>query len=46
VAYELLRQQIPFLAHDAVLSPYMEAARQLVASGAIKEAVETTLALA
>jgi histidine ammonia-lyase len=44
VAYELLRQQIPFLAHDAVLSPYMEAARQLVASGAIKEAVETTLA--
>jgi histidine ammonia-lyase len=45
VAYELIRRQVPFLDHDAVLSPLIETARQLVASGTIKEAVEAELAV-
>lgn len=43
VAYDLLRQHIPFLDHDTVLAPHIEAARQLVADGTIKEAVEAVL---
>jgi histidine ammonia-lyase len=45
VAYELIRRQVPFLDHDAVLSPLIETVRQLVAGGAIKEAVEAELAV-
>lgn len=43
VAYDLIRQRVPFLEHDAYLAPHIEAARQLVAGGIIKEAVEATL---
>lgn len=32
-AYELIRQQVPFLDDDAVMYPYIEVMRQLVASG-------------
>jgi histidine ammonia-lyase len=43
VAHALIRQQVPFIDHDVMLSPHIESVRQLVASGALKEAVETAL---
>jgi histidine ammonia-lyase len=43
VAYHLIRQQVPFLQQDTVLATPMEAIRQLVADGIIKEAVEQRL---
>ena len=39
-AYALIRERIPFLDQDVVLSPLIEQARQLVADGTIKAAVE------
>lgn len=44
VAYQLIRQHVPFLEQDAVLAPLIEQVRQLVAHGIIKETVETELA--
>ena len=44
-AYEMIREHIPFLPQDAVLSPYMLKAAELVASGAIREAVQQRLSL-
>ncbi len=38
-AYQLIRQRVPFLTQDAVLYPYIEAVRELVASGALRAAV-------
>lgn len=46
VAYRLLREQIPFFDEDVVLAPFIERARQLVADGTIKRAVEARLGLA
>ncbi|HEX6288464.1 MAG TPA: histidine ammonia-lyase [Herpetosiphonaceae bacterium] len=43
-AYALIRQHVPFLEADAVLYPYIEAVRRLVASGALCNVVETALA--
>ena len=43
VAYDLIRQRVPFLDHDTVLSTHSEQIRQIVADGAIKEAVEAQL---
>jgi histidine ammonia-lyase len=43
VAYRLIRERIPFLDADTPLSPHIEAARQLVAGGVIKRAVEAHL---
>jgi histidine ammonia-lyase len=43
VAYDLIREQVPFVEEDVVLAPYIEAVRRLVASGTIKEAVEARL---
>ena len=43
VAYGLLRERIPFLQADVVLSPHIEAARQVVSKGLIKRAVESHL---
>lgn len=43
LAYDLIRQRVPFLREDVVLSPHIEAVRQLVASGTIKQAVEAGL---
>ncbi len=40
VAYELIRQEVPFLETDEVLAPHMEAVRKLVAAGTIKNMVE------
>ena len=42
-AYKLIREHIPFLSEDSVLAPHIEQARQLVAEGTIKTAVETRL---
>ena len=39
VAYALIRDQVPFLAEDAVLYPYMEAVRQLVTNATLRRAV-------
>lgn len=44
IAYNLIRQHIPFLPEDTILAPHMNALYELVTSGAIKEAVETALA--
>ena len=43
VAYELIRERVPFLDEDEALSPHIEQVRQLVADGTIKEAVEARL---
>ena len=45
VAYNLLREQVPFLEQDTVLAPHIEQVRQLVESGMIKTAVESALGL-
>ncbi|MEM7116175.1 MAG: histidine ammonia-lyase [Chloroflexota bacterium] len=43
VAYQLIREQVPFLEEDTILSGHMEKVRQLVASGTIKEAIEEVM---
>jgi histidine ammonia-lyase len=43
VAYDLIRQQVPFVQNDTTLYPYMEQVRQLVADGTVKRAVETAV---
>ncbi len=42
-AYALVRQNAPFLEHDAVMYPYIEAVRRLVASGELIQAVREAL---
>jgi len=42
-AYKLIRQHVPFLAHDAIMYPYIEAARKLVADGELVQAVEAVI---
>ncbi|MCL4871547.1 MAG: histidine ammonia-lyase [Anaerolineae bacterium] len=42
-AYHLIRQHVPFLEHDTTLAPHIEQMRQLVASGKIKQTIETAL---
>lgn len=39
-AYELIRSRVPFLTSDVYMAPLIEAVRQLVADGLIKDAVE------
>lgn len=43
VAYDLIRQEVPFLHTDTVMAPLMESVRRLVADGRLKEAVEAAL---
>jgi len=43
-AYDLLRQQIPFIEADTIMSGYIETSRQFVASGAIVQSVDRALA--
>lgn len=43
IAYDLIRSQVPFLERDEVLAPHIEAVRELVAAGTIKETVEQRL---
>ncbi len=38
-AYDLIRQQVPFLEEDALMYPHIEAVRQLIASGDLVKAV-------
>ncbi len=45
VAYHLIREKVPFLRGDTVLSTHMESVRQLVADGTIKRAVEAELGM-
>jgi histidine ammonia-lyase len=45
-AYDLVRRLVPFLEQDAVMYPYIEAVRRLIASGELMEAVHTALAQA
>ncbi len=42
-AYQLVRERVPFLEQDAVMYPYMEAVRELIAQGELAEAVERAL---
>jgi histidine ammonia-lyase len=42
-AYHLIRQRIPFLEHDAVMFPYIEAARTLIAAGELAQTVKRAL---
>ena len=43
VAYELIRQRVPFLERDVVMYPYIESLWELVSSGELATAVETAL---
>ena len=45
IAYQYVRELIPFLEDDVVLSSHIESARQLVASGAVKEGIELQIGL-
>ena len=45
VAYQIIRDHVPFQAKDMPLAPQIEQVRALVASGAIKTAVEERLGL-
>jgi histidine ammonia-lyase len=42
-AYHLIRQHVPFLEQDAVMYPYIEAVRQLVANSDLASAVHAAL---
>ena len=44
-AYELIRQQVPFLANDCYMAPLIEQVRQLVHAGSIKLAVEDVIGI-
>jgi histidine ammonia-lyase len=43
-AYDLIRQHVPFLEQDAVMYPYIEAVRLLIANGDLGAAVTAALA--
>lgn len=45
IVYQLIREQVPFQEKDQPLSPQIELIRALVASGALKTAVEEGLGL-
>lgn len=40
IAYQYIREHIPFFEEDVVLAPHIESARLLVSSGAIKDGIE------
>ncbi len=42
-AYALIRERVPFLEQDAIMYPYIEAVRELVASGALATAVKKSI---
>jgi len=44
VAYELIRREVPFLEHDAVMYPYIEAVRRLIADRTLARAVAMAVA--
>jgi len=45
VAYQLIRERVPFLEQDAIMYPYIAAVRELIVSGELTQAVETALNL-
>ena len=45
LAYQLVRQEVPFLDHDVVPAPLIESIRQLVKKGKITETVHTVIDL-
>jgi len=42
-AYALIRRHVPFLAQDAVMYPHIEAVRELVAGGKVRQVVKKAL---
>jgi histidine ammonia-lyase len=42
-AYQLTRRHVPFLENDAIMYPYIEAIRQLVADGTMARSIDTAL---
>ena len=42
-AYDLVRQHVPFLEHDTIMYPYIDAIRQLVADGTLAQSIDTAL---
>ncbi len=42
-AYELIRQHVPFLEKDAVMYPYIEAVRRLIASGELVKGINNAV---
>ena len=42
-AYDLMRQHVPFLAEDAIMYPYIEAARRLIANGELVRATNSVV---
>ncbi len=43
IAYQLIRQQVPFLENDAVMYPYIEAVRRVIADGLLVAKIEKAL---
>jgi histidine ammonia-lyase len=43
VAYDLVREHVPFLENDAIMYPYIEAVRRLVAEGTLADSVTQAL---
>jgi histidine ammonia-lyase len=43
VAYELIRQQVPFLEHDDVMYPHIQAVHRIVVDGSLARQVESAL---
>lgn len=43
IAYDLIRSAVPFLDHDTILAPHIEAVRHLVHNGIIKTTVEAEI---
>jgi histidine ammonia-lyase len=42
-AYAQIRQRVPFLEHDAVMYPHIQAVQELIAGGALREVVRQAL---
>jgi len=42
-AYALIREHVPFLEHDAVMSPHIETVRRLIETGQVAEVVDRVL---
>jgi histidine ammonia-lyase len=43
IVYDLIRQHVPFLENDAIMYPYIEAARHLVADGTVIQSIAGAL---